>query len=589
MCPGGSKSGIQPQREAPAVIDHKKLESGHGFSFSDQPDLVGLFRDVQDLDTPLTLIVGAGVSMNAGLHSWKELLEYMTKQIRDQELRRMVSQDTADPMRKAELILQFIKKDLPIAADPNELNTKIIRKALYPRNAAGKPGSLAKSIARLVVARERKVRLITTNFDTVLEKALEACFDKDQIRPFALDDYAGWQRWCDAGGIGVLHVHGVVHHPSSGVPVTPRVVLTESQFFRSGSDVRRVIAENMRDANSVFVGLSMTDPNLVGPMYETSVQGSSTRRYVLTVPDQTAGTKDSKEAIRYAIEAADFMARELTLSTIFLKSYSQLNQVLADLSLALVEPDRYELDDSPTTDSLTYENRLTKALDGCYARIGAPGPGQPAPLDQAAVDLHDKLYAALRAPEGPVEVLRRLAGKYGSHEIGEPGGENFALFLWLKCRQNGDRKANYALNLIATSAYVHREMWSIRWWEQPIVRESKIVAVNAVFLGMNVATNLTLPEEMKIWRGIMACPIVMNSTASSKRIKGSPLDTVTVGAITLNSTHHVNKRDPNISSSGRNSHELDSAIMALNSKETDLVYKSITQAASSVLTDQTSV
>lgn len=558
------------------MISYEKLTSGHGFSFVDQPYLDSLFRDVQDLDTPLTVVVGAGVSMNAGLLSWKELLNNMIEQIRDEDLRRMAAADTSDPMRKAELILQLIKKDLPAEVDSGKLDAKIIRTALYPRNVRGNPGLLAHAIARLVVARNRNVRLITTNFDIVLERALAEYFDRTQVRSFSLDDYDGWERWAKKGRIGVLHVHGVVHHGRSRAKPKGPIVLTESQFFRSGAEVRKRISQNLVDANSIFVGLSMSDPNLVGPMYETQLQGTVMPRYAIAVPDHTAGARNSAEATRYAIEAAEFMERELDLRTIFLESYSQLNQAISDLGLAIVEADRYQPVGEGTAGELVYGNRLAKALDDCYARIGCPGAEQ-VPLGSAAEALHDKLYAALRAPDGPATVLRQLAERHGDH----PNGENMALFLWLRCRQYHERKTNYALNLVATSAYVHREAWSIRWWDQPIIRESEIVAVNAIFLGTNLASNLNAPRGGKVWRGIMACPIVMDSTASKKSINGVPLDTVTVGAITLNSTHYVNKED--LPQNGRSQHEDHSAVIALDAHETELVYTSIAQAAKSVL------
>jgi hypothetical protein len=79
----------------------------------------------------------------------------------------------------------------------------------------------------------------------------------------------------------------------------------------------------------------------------------------------------------------------------------------------------------------------------------------------------------------------------------------------------------------------------------------------------------------------------MDSTVSKKIIGDSPLDTVTVGAITLNSTHYVNKHDPRVPQNDRSRNHEHSAIMALNPKETDQVYKSITKAASGVLSAQT--
>lgn len=570
------------------LIDHKLLESGHAFSFTDQPYLKQLFKDVQDLAKPLTIVVGAGVSMNAGLRSWRQLIDDMVPLIKDERLRHMAKLDTSDPMRKAELILQLIKKDLSNVEDPTVQDAKIIKSALYPQGAKGTPGPLAQSIARLVVTRQRNVQLITTNFDVVLEKALEAYFDKKQVKSFSLDELKDWKEWTDKGRIGVLHVHGVI--PWRIVPTRLKgpIVLAESQFFKNGAKVRDTISRLLEGGHSLFVGLSMTDPNLVGPVYQTRNEIDQ-RRYALAVPDETAGAKDSLEAARYAIEAAEFMERELRLSTIFMKSYSQLNQVLSDLSLAIVEPDKYQPEESGPRSLLVYGNRLKKALNSSYVKIGCRNPDQQIPLAHDGEELHNKLYGALHSSDGPVTVLRALTKDIGDYRIGEPDGENFALFLWLRCRPTRAPKASYALNLVATSAYIHREAWSIKWWEQPIMRESQVVAVNAIFMGTkmitNLATNLDTVPGTRIWRGIMACPIVMTGTSSSKRVNGVPLDTVTIGTITLNSTHYVNKYDPNLPRNGKNRHHENSAIIALDAGQTDLLFESVTLAAAKLFTD----
>jgi hypothetical protein len=510
-----------------SVIDHKAFLNGKTMSFADQPYLDMLFTDVRNPALPLTIVVGAGVSMNAGLRSWPELVRQMTDQISDEHLRSLARLDTSDLLRRAEIIVQLIKEH-----NRNVEDHEIIRDALYQKDMEPTPGQLAMSIARLVAARRDNVKLITTNFDTILESALRKHFK--HVQPFSLDEKEGWEATHGSQTIGVLHVHGVVeqHEP----PHKP-TILTESQFFRHGADVRNIIYEHMKDACSLFVGLSMSDPNLIGPIYEMTNREIDRHRFTLVVPDAAPGAADAVDSIRYAIQSAKFMERELTLRTVFLRSYSQLNQAISDLGLALVEPDRYKARPRDGSPSLVYGKRLARALDNCYASIGCPKARQ-VPTGAAAQDLNNRLYDALHSRRGPVQSLRQVAKRLGDFAIGGQNGENLALFLWLRSHHRAVTKAPYALNLVGTSAYLHREEWSVRR-ELDITRDSKMAAVQAVFRGTPLAVNVDPSPTSPIWQGIVAVPIVMESAGSNRTLDRVPVDQLTIGAITLNSTRKV--------------------------------------------------
>jgi hypothetical protein len=83
---------------------------------------------------PLTVVMGAGVSMNAGLRSWSKLVSSMADQINgvrkvssgNRTLQEMAKLDSIDLMRKAEVILHLIK-----SGSHNREDHEIIRDALY--------------------------------------------------------------------------------------------------------------------------------------------------------------------------------------------------------------------------------------------------------------------------------------------------------------------------------------------------------------------------------------------------------------------------------------------------------------------------
>jgi hypothetical protein len=511
------------------LIHHQAFVKGCAMSLSEQPYLGQLFTEVGNPDTALTIVVGAGVSMNAGLRSWSELIRQMIRQIDDPRLRSMAEKDNSDLMRKAEIVLQLVK-----ARDPGKPDHEIVRMALYPENFDASPGRLALSIARLVAAKRGPVTIITTNFDVLLEKALESYFEPDMIRSFGLESIADWRAWQSDGGVGVLHVHGVVRQ--SGRQST-RLVLTESQFFRSAAEVRQVIYESLLDSCSLFVGLSMSDPNLVGPIYELANQDRSESRFALVVPERIAG-EDADASVHYAIESGKFMENKLRLKIVFLKSYSQLDQAVSDLSLRIVEPVRYRRRPADRSPSLVYEARLARELDECYRAIGC-NTRQRVPEETAAAALNQRLHDALYSRRGPVRTIGRLARSIGEWHAGEDR-ENYALFLWLKCRQRG-RVADgyrYALRMVGNSAFSHREEWSM-WPEADIARESERAAAQAVFYGRPMATNAGTEPGSEMWKGFVSMPILVASTGSDATVRSEPADVLTVGAITLGSTRRV--------------------------------------------------
>lgn len=549
------------------LIHHQAFVKGCAMSMAEQTYLGELFTEVSDPRMPLTIVVGAGVSMNAGLRSWPDLVKQMTQRIKDPRLRAIAEKDRSDLMRRAEIVLQLIK-----ARDLGKQDHEIVRDALYQQDFEAVPGRLALSIARLVAAKRGQVRLITTNFDVLLEKALAFYSDPDDIRSFGLEDVSRWQDFGRSGGVGVLHVHGVV--PQTGPPAS-RLVLTESQFFRSAAEVRKVIYESLQDSCSLFVGLSMSDPNLVGPIYEMTNKGRPESRFALVVPEKIDEEPDA--SVHYAIESGKFMERQLGLKIVFLKSFSQLDQTMSDLSLKILEPGRYRARPPDGSPSLVYERRLARALDECYRAIGCSST-QRVPVHDAAVALNHRLHLALHSRLGPVKVIDRLARSIGELDDGSGDEENFALFLWLKCRQRGRRADGYryALRMVGNSAYNHREEWST-WPETDIARDSERAAAQVVFYGRQMAVNAGSEPGSEMWKGFVSMPILLESTGSEVTIGGTPADVVTVGAITLGSTRRVQTGVP-LTPGDRYSiiTKFDSALL-------DQVFDSLTYAASRIL------
>jgi hypothetical protein len=92
--------------------------------------------------------------------------------------------------------------------------------------------------------------------------------------------------------------------------------------------------------------------------------------------------------------------------------------------------------------------------------------------------------------------------------------------------------------MVGTSAFTHREEWSMRR-EVPISADTPFSAAQAIFQGSRQVSNVVPSPTSQIWRGVVAAPVLLVASGSDKNINGEPADILTIGAITLNSTHLV--------------------------------------------------
>jgi len=216
----------------------------------------------------ITMFVGAGVSTESELPSWNDLVRAL---LSDTDIARELSDEDR------ELWIQATIAEGPLAAaaiarahHPDELSfKKALRTALYDRHSPEQflPGALAEQIAWLKGRMGSRLRLVTANYDGLLEAALERAGLSPvayvQNRKELIDKAAVW------------HLHGRLMKTASGAWMREgRLVLTEGSYADSAHSrwPEDFVAGCLEGTLCVFVGLSMTDPNFIRWLYRYSNQ-----------------------------------------------------------------------------------------------------------------------------------------------------------------------------------------------------------------------------------------------------------------------------------------------------------------------------
>ncbi len=211
----------------------------------------------------LSLICGAGISTRAGIPAWSLLLKTL---LTDLFTAHSIANDSPTIVNEklAEIYQEHFKPTALMVAQylKNGLGKDFvshIREALYVNNPVTSP--LIDSIVELCRPQRSKKSLhsiITFNFDNLIEQNL----NKNSIPNKSI--YKEGQR-CKSIVLPIYHVHGYL--PNSGrLTRDHQIVFSEdayhSQFTDSFSWSNLIQLNHLSQNLCLFVGLSLTDPNL---------------------------------------------------------------------------------------------------------------------------------------------------------------------------------------------------------------------------------------------------------------------------------------------------------------------------------------
>jgi SIR2-like domain len=435
----------------------------------------------------VSLIVGAGASMEASLPSWRELVRRLLTRVAE-ENSSLTTQDAKDDWVRRTLA----REDLLAAGAVVEVMANDDLDDLLPRELYGpdgptgyEPGPIADQIAYLRGCFGDRLAILTTNYDDLIERALE----KRQIAKGRIKSYVTRRKKLPQGVFPVTHLHGFAGR--EGPP--KQLVLTEEHYHRmqrGSSWQERYVTECLESSLCLFIGTSLADPNLIRYLYGYKKKPGRKHAAVFVRQGDLDGVGDE---VRRAQEdaAAKRWARQ-GVDAIFVDHFGDAAQLLYEIGL------RNDLG----TDYRPVEERarlVLKAMEDIVFKVG----------DQAAfAGRQVQLSGWLR------NLLYSLIGT--ALDGGDlPDGERLAIALWMLSADGT------TVTAWAHSDRAHQDPATIE--ALPVVSESQWVAVRTICQGVRV--DLDLDRATSRWRFVRGLPIVFDDPTR-----------LPIGCVTISST-----------------------------------------------------
>lgn len=210
----------------------------------------------------LVLVLGAGVSMGFGLPNWDTLLQKLmiTTIEQEQNVSTVLSKLFTTVFSPSPLIagryLQKYYEDKKLSFED------AVRKVLYENLQIDKQSDLMDEIVNFCVAPGKSPNLdsiISYNFDDILEQRLSKVGVQIPHKPI----YGIGMN--PDGQLPIYHVHGFLQHKGK-LTEQNQITFGESIYHKQYIDIyswNNIVQINkFRDANCLFIGSSLTDPNI---------------------------------------------------------------------------------------------------------------------------------------------------------------------------------------------------------------------------------------------------------------------------------------------------------------------------------------
>lgn len=229
----------------------------------------------------LVFVLGAGLSMSYGLPSWNTLLQKLmvttieNEQSASNALSKLFTEIFApSPLIAGRYLQKFYETN-------NHSFEEAVRKVMYSEFDINKPSELMSEIIRFCVAAGKSPNLdsiITYNFDDLVEQHLKS-ISSIEI-PYKSIYGVGMNP--EPGELPIYHVHGYL--PKAGkLTEDNQITFGESIYHKQYSDIyswNNIVQINkFRDFNCLFMGTSLTDPNIRRLLDIAKLQKGKSKEY----------------------------------------------------------------------------------------------------------------------------------------------------------------------------------------------------------------------------------------------------------------------------------------------------------------------
>jgi hypothetical protein len=427
----------------------------------------------------MTVMLGAGASIEAGLPSWPTLIERLL--VRSLEENGLLESD--DETAKQRWVAEAIRSDgyLGAAAIVEALTSGETLDAWIPEELYGHgltasdypPGPICRQVPQLVDAFGTGFRLLTTNYDDLAEHALQ----NDEEHPREAVPYVGEHRNVPPGGVKVIHLHGYAGRDGT----QGSLVLSETDYQRMQQETswqETQVRAALDDGMFVFVGASLSDPNLIRYLYSGNQGAATPPRYAIFVR-QDAYEKDVPKGVPGAREGA-LRARWETVgvTAVFVDHYVDVAQLLYEMAAAKAQAEHYAPLPDRAQDWVECVNSRLLGLDGDADFV----KGQEICVEQ--------LRAALGSAVSAAEEVE-----------GRSWNEKLALTMWL-IDEDGSQLTNRS-----TTDRLHLDRGTVE--PVSINEHARWVAVRSYCRGQPLAEARDIYASR--WRFIRGTPLIVES------------------------------------------------------------------------------
>lgn len=291
----------------------------------------------------MVLFLGAGVSIDGGIPLWGTLIKtlhiYMLNRLtKDKSLnfeeQEMIKELAFDNEMESPLLqMRYIK-----AAFQNEEYYQLVHSALYGQKI-NTDTELLNAIARICTPQRSYCgvkSIITYNFDNLLEMKL----DQKDIQHHVIFSEQGRQM---VDKLNVYHVHGYLPKNMDEISLEPNLIFSEEDYHRvyrdafSWSNLAQLNA--LRENTCLFIGCSLTDPNLRRLLDVAARNGENPRHYAFIKKskqkEKRRGGRVNKDILKIYQTIDDNIQtayyRELGLNIIWIDEFGEIPKILNTL------------------------------------------------------------------------------------------------------------------------------------------------------------------------------------------------------------------------------------------------------------------